>query len=140
MTRRGLLLALAVSAATAVTACSNGDQGSAEKLCAAVRADPSASTVFADFDPSDAPHALEQLRAARVTLGELRRAAPKEVRGELDIEIAYVQDLIDGLSADKGLDASQAADIVRTITAKHPDVSTASATLEAYNTEHCTSG
>lgn len=123
-----------------VGSCSTGEQGSAAKLCAAVRADPSASTLFANFDPSDAPHALEQLRAARVTLGALRRSAPDAMRSELDIEIAYVQDLIDGLSADKALDATRAAGIVRQVTAKHPDVSKASAALASYSKEHCTSG
>ncbi len=120
-----------------LAACNSSEQGSAEELCAAVRADPSTSTLFAGFDPSDAPHALEQLRAARLTLGELRRAAPDAMRGALDIEIAYVQDLIDGLSADKDLDATQAAEVVREVTAKHPDVSKASADLAAYSKEHC---
>lgn len=123
-----------------LAACSDGEEGSAEELCAAVRAEPAASTLFASFDPSDAPRALELLRAARVTLGELRRAAPDAMRHELDIEIAYVQDLIDGLSADEVLDAVRAAEIVRAITAQHPDVAEASAALAAFSEEHCTSG
>lgn len=123
-----------------LAACSRGEQGSAEKLCAAVRADPSAATLFADFDPSDAPRSLEQLRAARVTLGELRRAAPAAVRGDLDIEIAYLQDLIDGLSAAKDLDATKAAEVVRRVTAEHPDVPKANDALVAYSKERCAAG
>lgn len=133
--RVALLCALSLLAA-----CSKGAEGSAEKLCASVRANPSVSTLFAGFDPSDAPNAVEQLRTARVTLGELRRAAPDEVRDEIDVEISYVQDLIDGLSADKDLDATRAAEIVRAVTAEHPDVSKASAALETFSQKSCPPG
>ncbi len=128
--------ALAAGLALAVSAC-GGDEGSAEELCNLMRTDRTISTVFAGFDPTDTERALEQLRAARVTLGELRDAAPDEVRDDLDVEIAYVQDLIDGLSAVEGGDAAEAVEVVRAITTEHGGVADAAAALTAFGDERC---
>ena len=114
------------------------DGGSAEELCAAVRRDPTTLSVFSGFDPSDASGALNRLRTARVSLGELRDAAPDEVRDDLDVEIAYVQALIDGLSSLEGTDAADAVEVVRQVTEDHPDVDEAAAELVAFSAEHCT--
>lgn len=114
-----------------------GDGGSAEKLCETVRSDRTVAAVFSGFDPTDTEHALEQLRAARVTLGELHDDAPDEVRGDLEIEIDYVQDLIEGIEATDGDDAAQAVDAVRRVTAEHDDVGEAAASLAAFSQEHC---
>jgi hypothetical protein len=115
-----------------------GDDGSAEELCAALRADPTTVSLFEGFDPSDPARALDQLRTARVTLGELRDAAPSDVRDSLDAEIAYVQALIEGLEALDRTDAAAAVEVVREVTAEHPGVDDAAAELTAFATEHCT--
>ena len=103
-----------------------------------MRRDPALLTVFAGFDPSDATRALDQLRTARVSLGELRDAAPDEVRDDLDVEIAYVQALVDGLAAAEGADAADAVEVVRQVTEDHPEVDEAAAELAAFSEEHCT--
>ena len=120
----------------ALVACS-GDDGSAAKLCETVRADRTVAAVFSGFDPTDNEHALEQLRAARVTLGELHDDAPDEVRDDLSTEIDYVQALIEGIQATDGSDAAQAVEVVRQVTAAHDDVSKAAANLAAFSKEHC---
>jgi hypothetical protein len=120
----------------ALVACSD-DGGSAEELCRALREDPSIANAFTGFDPTDTPAALDQLRTARVTLGELRDAAPSEVRDDLTVEIDYVQDLIDGLSAVEGGDAADAVAVVQRVTADHPDVADAAAELQAYAASSC---
>jgi hypothetical protein len=132
--RAAALCAVALIACGA--ACSD-DEGSAEELCAAVRRDPATLSAFDGFDPSDASDALDRLRTARVSLGELRDAAPDEVRDDLDVEIAYIQALIDGLSSLQGTDAADAVEVVRQVTEDHPDVEDASAALVAFSAEHC---
>ena len=128
--------AVALLCAAALFAC-GGDEGSAEELCAAVREQPALTNAFAGFDTTDTERALEQLRAARITLGELRDAAPSEVRADLTVEIDYVQDLIEGLEAVDGRDTSVTVAVVQQITDEHPDVGQAAADLAAFADESC---
>jgi len=120
----------------ALGACRDGG-GSVEELCEAVRSDRSTAAVFSGFDPSDTERALEQLREARLTLGELRDAAPGEVRDDIDVEIAYVQALVDGLAALTEPEPAQSVEVFRQVTADHPGVAEAAATLAAYSEKNC---
>jgi hypothetical protein len=129
---------LALLCIAALVACS-GDEGSAQELCAAVRDQPSLTNAFAGFDPTDTEHALEQLRAARVTLGDLRDAAPSEVRDDLTVEIDYLQALVTGLEGVDGQDTSETVALVQQITDEHPDVAEAAANLAAFAEESCSS-
>lgn len=133
MLRRAVALLVA---ATAAVACSS-DDGSAEELCARLRSDPTITTVFRDFDPTDVEAALDQLRTGRVTLGELRDAAPSEVRDDLTVEIDYLQALIDGLREVADGDPADAVAVVQEVTAEHPDVEEAAANLTAFTEESC---
>ena len=135
MVRRAAALC-AVALVASGAACSD-DEGSAEELCAAGRRDPTTLSGVAGCAPSGAADALDRLRTARVSLGELRDAAPSEVRDDLDVEIAYVQALIDGLSSLEGSDAADAVEVVRQVTEDHPGVDEAAAELEAFSTSHC---
>lgn len=130
--------AVALLCVTALVACSD-DEGSAEELCAAVREQPGLTNAFAGFDPTDTEQALQQLRAARVTLGELRDAAPSEVRDDLAVEIDYLQALVEGLETVDGQDASETVALVRQITDDHPGVADAAANLAAFAAESCAS-
>ena len=128
--------ALVLLCAVALAAC-GGDEGSAEELCAAVRGQPGLTSTFTAFDPTDTETALEQLRSARVALGELRDAAPAEVRDDLTIEIDYVQALVTGLEGVDGRDAEETVALVQRITDEHPDVPSAQAELAAFAEESC---
>ncbi|MEX2293761.1 MAG: hypothetical protein WD691_08245 [Acidimicrobiales bacterium] len=130
-------VAALVCAVSTLIGCS-ADQGSVEELCAAWKAVPDAAGLFAGFDPSDAPRALQQLTAGRVVLRELRSAAPPQPRKDLDVEIAYFDALIDGLAELDGSDAEQAARLVDEITAEHPAVAEAAARLVSFSEESCT--
>jgi hypothetical protein len=123
-------------AALTLVACGGGG-GSTEKLCKAVRSDHSIAAVFAGFDPTNPERALEQLRTARVTLGELRDAAPDEVRDDIDVEIAYVQALVDGIDGVEPGDAAHAVEVVRQVTADHPEVADAAAALSSWSEKNC---
>jgi len=130
-------VALATGVLLVPTACSDDESGSPEELCRALRAQPSLSATFSGFDPTDVPTALEQLRSARVTLGELREAAPSEVKDELTVEIDYVQALIDALEPLERADSAEVVAAVQAVTADHPDVEAAAETLSTYSEETC---
>lgn len=128
--------AIAVIAVVALAACGD-DGGSAGELCDIVRTDRTVGAVFAGFDPTDTERALEQLRAARVTLGELLDAAPDEVRDDLTTEIEYVQALIDGLEGVTDGDAERAVEVVQQVTDEYDTVGDAAAALAAFSQESC---
>ena len=62
--------AVAALAALALVACTD-DDGSAAELCEAVADTGDLAATFQGFDPTDPEAALDQLRAARVALGDL---------------------------------------------------------------------
>jgi len=95
------------------------------------------TTTLDGFDPSDPETALDQLRSARVALGDLLDAAPAEVRDDLEIEIDYVQALIDALEPVEPGDATEAALQVQSVTDAHPGVDEAAANLAAFSEREC---
>ncbi len=127
--------AVAVVAALALASCSN-DEGSVRRLCDTLAGEDYAST-FAGFDPTDPEGALDRFRTARVALGELHDDAPDEVRDEIQIEIDYLQALIDSLEGVEPGDATESALRIQSVTDAHPDVEQAAADLEAFSDEEC---
>ncbi|MFP5255739.1 MAG: hypothetical protein ACLGI8_07815 [Acidimicrobiia bacterium] len=136
--RRGAAwLVTAVAAVAHLTGCSGDDEGSAEELCRALRERPSIASTFEGFDPTDVDQALEQLRSARVTLGELRDAAPSKVRDDLSVQIDYVQALAEALEPLVGADATEIVAAVQRVTAEHPDVEAAATELSSFSASTC---
>jgi hypothetical protein len=133
--RRAAALA-AVALAFAVTGACREEKGSAEELCTEVAERDFAGTLTG-FDPTDSELALDQLRSARVDLGDLLDAAPNEVRDDLQVEIDYVQALIDALEPIAPGDAAAATRQVQAVTAAHPDVDEAAAALAAFTEREC---
>jgi hypothetical protein len=127
---------VALLSVVALVACTSAS-GSTKELCQALREGPGLASVFQGFDPTDATSALEQLRTARVALGDLKDAAPGEVRDDLQVEIVYVQALIDALEPLEDDDATRVALTIQAVTDAHPDVPTAAATLESFEAERC---
>ena len=130
---------IALLALSVVAACS-GDGGSAGDLCRALAGTEGITTQLQGFDPTDRDGALDLLRPARVTLGELRNEAPDEVRDDLQVEIDYVQSLIEGLEQVPAGDPAAAATAVQAVTDAHPDVADASARLQAFADRECAAG
>jgi hypothetical protein len=113
------------------------DKGSTQELCAALAKGTFAS-VFNGFDPAHPTKALDQLRTARVDLGELKDAAPKDQRADLQIEIDYVQALVDALDPlGNDADVTTVAATMRQVTDEHPEVVKASARLAAFQKKSC---
>lgn len=119
------------------TACSD-DSGSAAGLCAAVGDGSGFATTFEGFDPTDPDRALEQLRAARVSLGALQDVAPGEVRDDLSVQIDYVQALIDALEQADPTNPGEAVREVQDATEAHPEVQAATDRLAKWQAENCT--
>lgn len=136
--RRGAAQILAVGLALALTACSD-DEGSAEEFCTTVREDTTVGAVFAGgFDPTDVTRALEQLGAARITLGELRDAAPDDVRDDVVAELDYVDALVDTLEQADERQPEAIVAAVQQVTTEHADdVSVAAGALAAFAQEEC---
>jgi hypothetical protein len=129
--------AVLVGLAVLAPAACGDDGGSPEQLCESLADADGVATQFQGFDPTDPEAALEQLRPARVTLGELLDDAPDEVRDELQTEIDYVQALIDALEEVPAGDSAEAAAQVQAVTTEHPDVAAAAAELAAYADREC---
>lgn len=123
--------------ALVVASCSD-DGGSPEAFCAALADADGLATTFQGFDPTDPEVALEQLRGARVVLGDLLDDAPDEVRADLQLEVDYTQALIEALEDVPADDPTEAALQVQSVTDAHPGVDTASADLASYAARECT--
>lgn len=95
------------------------------------------AATFQGFDPTDPEAALEQLRAARVALGELLDDAPGGVADDLQVEVDYVQALIEALETVPPGDATEAALQVDSVTQAHPGVADAAAELTAFAQREC---
>src|SRR3546814_12741038 len=114
-------------------ACSDDEEGSTEELCAALGDGGGFADTFQDgLDPTDTDTALEQLRSARVELGELQSVAPSEVRGDVSTLVDYVQALLDALTAVDPGDTAAAVAAVQTTTAEPPDVPQSRDTMRAW--------
>jgi len=132
----GLRRVVAAAAVLALVACRE-DKGSAEELCDAVASSDAITSTFQGFDPSDPEAALEQLRTARVELGDLLDVAPAEVADDIQVEIDYVQALIDALEDVPAGDATESALQFQAVTEAHPDVDDAAADLAAFSEKEC---
>jgi hypothetical protein len=128
--------ALAVVVLAALAACSDKG-GSTESLCTAVGQVDGLASALQGFDPTDPQAALDQLRPVRVILGDLRGEAPDEVRDELQVEIDYVQALIDALEGVPEGDPTAAALQVQAVTDAHPGVQQAADSLAAFTEREC---
>jgi hypothetical protein len=131
--------AVAACVTLALVACTDDDDSAAE-LCEAVAESGALAATFQGFDPTDPEAALDQLRAARIALGDLLDVAPEEVRDDLQVEIDYVQALIDALEGVPPGDATESALQIQSVTDAHAGVDEASANLVAFAEEECSTG
>lgn len=130
-------LAVVVALSLGAGGC-GGNEGSVEEFCTTVREDTTVGAVFAGgFDPTDLTRALEQLGAARITLGELRDAAPDEVRDDVTTELDYVDALAATLEEADERQPEAIVASVQQVTTEHADVGDAAASLAAFAQEEC---
>lgn len=139
MRRRAAVAVTAVVTGVTLAGCSDDDSGSTEAFCTTVREDTTVGTVFAGgFDPTDVTRALEQLGAARITLGALRDAAPGEVRDDITTELEYVDALVDTLeAADERQPEAIVAAVQQVTTERADEVTAAAEALATFAREEC---
>ena len=142
--RRGARSALALGLVpalllVAVGACTDDDGGgSAEELCSVVGDGRSFTALFEQgFDPTDTQRAQSQLSAAKVDLDQLRRAAPAEVRDDLDAEIAYLEAVEEVLRAEDPDDPAAVVAAINALDEERSAAQVASLVLGEFEAEHC---
>ena len=141
--RRRARSALALVPALLLTAvaCTDGDGGSAEELCSVVGDGRSFTALFEQgFDPTDTARAQSQLSAAKVDLDQLRRAAPSEVRDDLDAEIAYLEAVEEVLRTEDPDDPAAVVAAINALDDERSAAQVASLVLGEFEAEHCRGG
>lgn len=140
MAHRSAVVAAALAfGVTALTgACSSTKGGSAAALCQLVTSRSFTDVFQKGLDPTDTSRALAQVKAASVDLGQLRDAAPNEVRGAVADEIAYMDAVTKVLEKAKPDDPGAVVAAVNGLTAQREAAQTASVKLTSYQGAHCT--
>ena len=128
-----LLGALAVAGG----GCSDSKGGSAEQLCGIVGSGRFGELFQQGLDPTDTDRALAQLRAAAVDLGQLRDAAPSEVRSSVKDEMAYISAVTKVLQDVSPDTPAAVVNAVNALKAQRDKAEAASATLQGYQDAHC---
>ena len=133
------LLLLAASVASAIGACTDdGGGGSAEELCSVVGDGRSFTALFEQgFDPTDTQRAQSQLAAAQVDLDQLRRAAPDELRDELDAEIRYLDAVAEVLRSEDADDPAAVVAAINALTDERSAAQVASLVLGEFEATSC---
>lgn len=85
---------MALVAVSILAGCGDGDGSDLEAFCARAADTAAFETAFTDLDPTEADEAITIFVAAREAQRELRRDAPERVRRDLDVLIAFVDDLV----------------------------------------------
>ena len=135
--RLALPLVLLLAAVSGV-ACSDDDAGSAEELCSVVGDGRSFTALFDQgFDPTDTQRAQAQLDAARVDLDQLRRAAPAEVRDDLDAEIRYLDAVTRILQGEDPDDPAAVVAAINGLAEERSAAQVASLVLGEFQAQHC---
>lgn len=89
------------------------------------------------FDPTDTQRARSQLAAAQVDLDQLRRAAPAEVRDDLDAEIRYLDAVAAVLEQEDPDDPAAVVAAINGLSEERSAAQVASLVLEEFEAQHC---
>jgi hypothetical protein len=136
--RRAAVAAVALLAVVTLGGgCSSGKSGSPEQLCSIVGSGRFGELFQRGLDPTDTDQALAQLRAAAIDLGQLRDAAPSEVRSAVKDELAYISAVTQVLQDVSPDDPAAVVNAVNALKAQRDAAQAASATLQAYQRAHC---
>lgn len=91
-----LAMPLAVAALTAACSDNGGDVAT---FCTAATDTARFEDVFDELDPTDIDAAIATFEQARNAQIELRTDAPGEVRQDIDVQVNFLDELIEGLQA-----------------------------------------
>lgn len=128
-------VALGLCATVALLACSD-DSGDQEAFCAAATDRTRFESTFEGLDPADVDEAITMFRDARESEEELRSTAPEAVRADIDVLIAYLDDLVEGLETTATADGERPP-IYDELQSRSDQVEAASARLQLYVETNC---
>lgn len=133
------LTALAVAALALLgTACSEDDgDGDLAAFCDAAADSQRFETVFDDLDPTNVDAARETFRTAREAQVALRDLAPDAARGDIDVVIAFVDDLIAGLQPGRDVDEHGRPSVYQSLRPRFDEVEAAGDRLRVYVESNC---
>jgi hypothetical protein len=127
-----LLAAIAVIA----TAC-NDDDGDLAAFCEAADDTQRFEAVFDDLDPTNVEAAEATFRSARDAQEALRDLAPEAARGDIEVVIAFVDDLIAGLQPGGSVDEQGRPSVYQSLRPRFDEVEAAGDRLRVYVESNC---
>lgn len=133
------LLATSALAALAAlgTGCSDDDSGNLAAFCEAAADTQRFETVFDDLDPTNVPAAEATFRTARDAQTALRDLAPEAARSDIDVVIAFVDDLIAGLQPAGEVDENGRPSVYQSLRPRFDEVEAAGDRLRVYVESNC---
>lgn len=142
MSRRALGSLLAAAALLVAGAgCTDDSSGSAAEMCAVLGDGRAFTALFEQgFDPTDTQRALTQLQAARVDLEQLREAAPKEQRADIDAEADYLDAVLRVLDTIGPDDPAAVVAGINALDAERSAAQVASLELRTFEESSCRGG
>lgn len=128
-----LLAVLALGSA----GCEDGDDGDLEAFCAAAEDTERFEAVFDDLDPTNVEAAEATFRTARDAQESLRDLAPEAARSDIDVVIAFVDDLIAGLQPGGEVDENGRPSVYQSLRPRFDEVEAAGDRLRVYVESNC---
>jgi len=123
--------------AVGLAGCSEDEPGDLAAFCAAVEDQDRFEAVFDDLDPTDVAAARATFEEARVEQRELRDLAPAAAREDIDVVLAFVDDLIEGLSPRGEVDDQGRPSVYQSLRPRFEEVEAAGDRLRAYVESSC---
>lgn len=128
-------LALVVLLAVAGTACAQ-DRGSPAAFCREARRVPDLSATLSGFSDADPAELKNRLATIRQAYGRLEQAAPGRLRGDTEVVVALVDDIIEAVRAHPN-DPDAVVTQTRRSVAQRSDATEAARTVAAYASRAC---
>lgn len=114
-----------------------GGSGDLVAFCEAAVDHERFETMFDDLDPADVDGARAAFVEAREAQAQLRAVAPEAARGDIDVVIAFVDDLIEGLELAASTDEQSRPSVYQSLRPRFDEVEAAGDRLDLYVDTNC---
>lgn len=111
--------------------------GNLTAFCEAAADTQRFETVFDDLDPTNVEAARETFRTARDAQDGLRDLAPEAARADIDVVIAFVDDLVAGLQPGRDVDEHGRPSVYQALRPRFDEVEAAGDRLGIYVESNC---
>lgn len=131
------LAAVALSVLGAGCGGDDDDGGNLAAFCEAAQDTDRFEAVFDDLDPTNVEAAEATFRTARDAQEALRDLAPEAARGDIEVVIAFVDDLIAGLEPGGTVDEQGRPNVYQSLRPRFDEVEAAGDRLRVYVESSC---